>query len=724
MKRSFTFLLCSLIIFNGVWGQTRVSGKVTDPSHHALQGVNIAVRGSYDGTTSGPDGTFSFTTTEKGPQVLQASMAGLKTDTMNVTLNGSLVDFQPVMVKAFNQLNLVTISAGSFEASDEHQNTILKPLDIVTTAGANADVVSALKTLPGAQQIGENAGLFVRGGTGSETQTFIDGMLVNDPYFSSVPDIAQRGRFSPFLFKGTVFSSGGYSAQYGEGLSGAIILESQDLPERSSSTLSVSSVGLGVGQEELSKSKTSSYGFDLNYTNLLPYYAVSKQREDFTQKPVFWNGDFNFRIMTSKTGMLKFYGYGNYSKLGFLGPSLNYPGKQDLFSLINYNVYGNLTYTGLLGSHWKLYAGLSYSDNIDKIQLGQDNGAGDTTIDLNQVDNRDALGQGKVMMTRYVGRFSSIRFGAEYHDAFNRYGYDLYDTNYIDHYAAAFAEGDFYLTTRFVARIGARSEYSSLLRKGNLAPRLSVAYKVGEKDQFSLAYGQFYERPDTLLWLGYGHSLGFARATHYIASFQRVSDDYTFRFELFYKNYDHLVTTVPDTSNGGSGFARGAEIFWRDRKTFRNVDYWISYSYLDTRRKWINYPFAVQPDFAATNTLTVVYKQFFPKLFTNLGLTYTFASGRPYYNPNLPVSGFMSSRTIPYNSLGLSASYLTTIHKAFTVFVLSVTNVLNSNQVYGYVYSNDKARSMAIVPPANSFIFVGMFMSFGVNRSQEVIDSQ
>ncbi|HUX84933.1 MAG TPA: hypothetical protein VMV20_06840, partial [Chitinophagaceae bacterium] len=414
----------------------------------------------------------------------------------------------------------------------------------------------------------------------------------------------------------------------------------------------------------------------------------------------------------------------NYSKLGFLTPSLNYPGEQDLFSLINYNVYGNLTYTELLGSHWKLYAGLSYSNNIDKIQLGQDNGAGDSTIDLNSVDNRDALGQGKVMLTRYVGRFSAIRFGTEYHDAFNKFGYDIYDTNYIDHYAAAFAEGDFYLTTRFVARIGARSEYSSLLRKGNIAPRLSLGYKVGEKDQLSLAYGQFYERPDTLLWLGNGHGLDFAKATHYIASFQRVSDDYTFRFEVFYKKYSNLITTVPDTSNGGSGYARGAEIFWRDRKTFKNVDYWISYSYLDTKRKWVNYPFAVQPDFAATNTLTVVYKQFFPKLFTNLGLTYTFASGRPYYNPNLPNSEFMSSRTIPYNSLGLSASYLTTIHKAFTVFVLSVTNVLNSNQVYSYAYSSDKTRSMAIVPPANSFIFVGMFMSFGVNRSQEVIDSQ
>ncbi|MCK7559162.1 Plug domain-containing protein [Chitinophaga sedimenti] len=114
-----------------------------------------------------------------------------------------------------SELKMVTISAGSFEASDDKKNTILKSLDIVTTGGANADIVAALKTLPGAQQVGEKEGLFVRGGTGYETQTFIDGMMVRNPFYSGMPNFAARGRFSPFLFKGTSFSSGGYSAQYG-----------------------------------------------------------------------------------------------------------------------------------------------------------------------------------------------------------------------------------------------------------------------------------------------------------------------------------------------------------------------------------------------------------------------------------------------------------------------------------------------------------------------------
>ncbi|HZI68418.1 MAG TPA: hypothetical protein VFD44_01855, partial [Hanamia sp.] len=72
----------------------------------------------------------------------------------------------------------MVISAGTFEASDAKRGTVLKPVDIVTTASALGDITSAIKTLPGTQQVGESEGLFVRGGTADETKIFIDGTLV------------------------------------------------------------------------------------------------------------------------------------------------------------------------------------------------------------------------------------------------------------------------------------------------------------------------------------------------------------------------------------------------------------------------------------------------------------------------------------------------------------------------------------------------------------------
>ncbi|MGY0036305.1 hypothetical protein [Pedobacter sp. NJ-S-72] len=55
------------------------------------------------------------------------------------------------------------------------------------------------------------------------------------------------------------------------------------------------------------------------------------------------------------------------------------------------------------------------------------------------------------------------------------------------------------------------------------------------------------------------------------------------------------------------------------------------------------------PSFAAKHTVSVVYKHFIESLHTQFGGTYSFASGRPYVNPNNPV--YLADKTQTYNSL-------------------------------------------------------------------------
>ena len=165
----------------------------------------------------------------------QVSFLGFETYTDTIEINGGELTIDIAIKESFNELKAVVISAGAFEASDEKRGTILKPLDIVTTAGASGDIYGALTTLPGATQVGNDDGFYVRGGSDYETMTIIDGIPVQNPFFSTVPDVPSRGRFAPLLFKGTVFSTGGYSAEYGQALSSAIILNTADMPEQTSS---------------------------------------------------------------------------------------------------------------------------------------------------------------------------------------------------------------------------------------------------------------------------------------------------------------------------------------------------------------------------------------------------------------------------------------------------------------------------------------------------------
>ena len=365
MKQVITVLLI-FVSFAG-FSQVKISGRLTDNKNKALAGASITIKNSYDGTTSDSLGNFSFITTEKGAHIIEASLSGYNSYEKNITINKEDIILNISVKELITELKAVVITAGAFEASDQKKTTVLSSLDIVTTAGANADVVGALKTLPGTQQVGESEGLFVRGGTATESKIFMDGNLVNNFFYSSLPGLATRGRFNPFLFKGTVFSSGGYSALYGQALSSALILESKDLPERTEADLSLSVIGVGGGIQKLAKNKKAAWGATYNYTNLAFAFKFIKQRQDYFINPVFHQADANFRFKTKSGGFIKYYGYLSWNKLGFRAADIDSVQLKNAFSLENLNTYQNINWKEKFGKTWTSNLGLSYSTNKEHI---------------------------------------------------------------------------------------------------------------------------------------------------------------------------------------------------------------------------------------------------------------------------------------------------------------------------------------------------------------------
>lgn len=741
------WIMALLMMVGGARAQTRISGRVLDNRKQPLRGVSVGIKEAYDGATSDSSGRYRFTSDEKGAQVIVASSIGFRKVELPVDLKGGDLVLDIVMKEEVSEMNAVVITAGSFEASDRKKATVLNSLDIVTTASGNGDVTGALKTLPGAQQIGDKEGLFVRGGTAAETRAFIDGTVVNNFFYSSVPNIAQRGRFSPFIFKGTVFSTGGYSALYGQALSSALILESIDLPEQTSANLGVSVIGLSGGYQWLDPKKRWSLGASYSYSNLWPAFQLFKQKQQYEHVPVFHNGDLNFRIKTSKTGMIKYYGYFSTNTLSFFTPSLDTPGHLDRFAITNMNMYHNLSWRESLGHGWKMNAGLSYTHNKDDVHSGLYSMDQQPVIlpgfefkDFMLTKKGDFANAKLVLERRYAG-LNAVRFGAEYNHSDERtdvqYPNSSFSRPLRENISAVFAETDIYVTNDLAAKVGGRYEHSSLLEKDNIAPRLSLAYKTGRYGQASIAYGIFYQSPEHQ-YLTPKPTVGFTRATHYIAQFQRVTSGSTLRAELFYKQYHDLLKgvsvygQVAATSNKGYGDAKGFELFWRDKKTIRNLDYWISYSYLDTHRDFLNYPYAIQPDFAARHTASLVVKKFVTKWKLQVNAAYNFATGRPYfyiaYDPATAENKFGDrGMTKDYHNLSFSLNYLPDIGKKdakhFAVWVLSVSNALGAENVYGYQYSYNGLRKEAVTPPSKYFVFVGLFLSFGIDRSDDVINS-
>src|SRR5437773_5290298 len=366
--KKLTILLATLISVSQIYSQIVIKGKIKDNKGKPVPGASISIKDSYDGGIVDSLGNYRFTTTEKGERVLIATNIGYKSVEQKINIDAMPVLVDIILKEELNELKAVTVIAGSFAAGDtKRAATVLSSIDVATVGGGNADITAAVKTLPGAQQIGEQEGLFVRGGTGYETKQFIDGTLVNNPYYTSIPDLATRGRFSPFLFKGTVFSTGGYSALYGEALSSALILESIDLPERSAANLSVSPIIVGGGFQELTKNKKSSWGINYSYVNLVAYFNVVKQTPDYFRMPEFHNADANFRIKTKSGGIIKYYTTFSKSNLGLRRPDIDSTDLKDALGINNLNWYNNLSWRENLGKGWKMNLGAGYSTNTDDI---------------------------------------------------------------------------------------------------------------------------------------------------------------------------------------------------------------------------------------------------------------------------------------------------------------------------------------------------------------------
>lgn len=701
--------------------QTTVKGTVKDGKGEAIPGANIYIKDSFDGTSSKADGTFSFETTEEGNHVLVVSFIGYKSLEQQVVLNGEAFSLSLTIKEAINKLDGVTITAGAFEASDVKKVTVLKPLDIVTTASAAGDIMGAINTLPGTATVGESGRLFVRGGEGYETKVFIDGLEVRNAFGAQAPNVPTRGRFSPFLFKGTTFSTGGYSSEYGQALSSALVLNSNDLADQTQGDISVMSVGGDLAYTK--RWDKSSVSGKVQYTDLRPYQDLIRQTFDWEKAPVGKVGEFVFRQQVKNTGLLKVYANVDVSNFIIRQPNIDRGGIKDTISIDNKYFYLNANYKDIINKKWSVRGGLSTTFNKEDIGF-----------------NKDLIGEtergvhGKVAFNWDAGDKVSVNMGTEFfHKSFDR-GFNLTDGfqddfQFEDNTLATFVETDYFASNKLIVRAGLRFEHSSLLNEAWVSPRIAMSYKVTESGQFSLAYGKFLQAPQNEFAI-VNEALAPEKATHYILNYQYFKENRVFRVETYLKKYDDLIKyqSVNDFnplnySNAGFGEAKGVDVFWRDGKTFKNTDYWVSYSYVDSQRDYQDFNSVATPSFLSNHNFSFVLKYFIEPLRVQFGATYNYASSRSFHNPNR--DGFQNDRTPEYHDISLGAAILL---KQNIIIYVSSSNILGRDNIFGYQYTAQPDNSgffdrQPVRQGAKRFIFLGLFITLSKDGQENQLDN-
>lgn len=714
MKTKLLFTIAFLFTTVFIFAQNTISGKVVDKKGKPIAGANIYIDGTYDGATSSESGDFSFETSEKGNQFLIISV--LIYDTYKQEID--IANFKNQTIKLtenVNALDAVVITAGTLESGDKARVSVLKPLDIVTTAGSAGNIIAALQTLPGTQTVGEDGRLFVRGGEASETQTFVDGIRVAQPYGATTNNLPTRGRFSPFLFSGIAFSTGGYSAEYGEALSSVLLLNTQDEPDQNKTDISFMTVGLGVGNTQ--KWKKSSLSVNAAYINLAPYQAVIPQNVEWNNPYQSLSGETVYRYHFNN-GIFKLYAAFNSEKFDLNQENINFP-EPIRTNLNNNNFYLNSSYSGTFGTGWQVTSGLSYGYNDNKLKYNS-----------TDIISDEKASQLKLKLRKRFSNYFDLSFGGDYF--ITKYKENVDDNGmfnvsngYDSNIAAFYTEAAILFSKNLALKVGLRLSNNTLLNETNLAPRASMAYKVSKTSQFSLAYGDFTQTPvvDYIKYSKY-HQFESEKAQHYILNYQFTKPGQTFRAEAYFKDYSNLVKYDSKDiqynsvfNNNGSGYAKGLDLFWRDSNLYKNLEYWVSYSYIDSERDYKNFPTMATPSFIANNNLSVVTKYFITDWKSQIGFTNSYASGRPYNNPN--ETKFMNGKTKSYNSLSFNWAYLLTTQK---ILYFSVSNILGSQNVFGYDYAKVPDATgvynrQPVLPTADRFFFIGFFWTISDNKN-------
>ena len=685
-----------------------IKGTVFDEQNKPLPFANVFLKGRMEGSISDKQGNFYFKTKALGKVTLLCSYIGYRSFEKELELKpGSTIEVKIKLKQAEIKGKSVMVTASAFTAADE-EGVTLTAMDVVRTPGAAADLFWAIKTFPGLQQVEEGAGLFVRGGDVSETVVLLDGAVINHPYKYESPTGGFFGTFSPFLLKGTFFSSGGFSAQFGNALSGALAMESQDIPGRR-----MMGLGLGLAAESIYLAVPiidDKFGFSLsgNRSNTKMMFELNNSRKDFSQYPFSYDFNFNSVYKMNEQSKLKLFIFREADKVGV---EIDDPDYSTHFHGNNSNQLYNLKYNNLIHNKFLLQANLAFSNFKRDIRL--------SVMDL---DFEDRLYQARIIGESELFKGYTFRTGIEFFrnqtlisgtvpqeelDLSPGAPTDLVDTDYISNRAAQFIELEMFAPLGIKMTPGIRGEYESISQKYIVDPRLSLIYSLTTHSNITGSWGIYHQFPEPSYYdtyVGNPH-LASMKAIHYIIGYAFQKENKIFRLEGYYKNYSDLLLEdeVVNYLNKGHGYSTGIDVFAKN--SYGPLSGWISYSWLRAKRKWMDLPVLTSPYFDITNNLTLVLNVNLPKNFS-AGISFRYATGKPY----TPAPGqYHKSRVPAYTKLDFSLSYLCSFFENnMSVFYLGISNLDGRINIFDYRYSADYQRRDAVESSFGRSLYFGV----------------
>jgi tetratricopeptide (TPR) repeat protein len=591
---------------------------------------------------------------------------------------------------------LVATVDGGYAMDDTRPQATLSKIDVYMAPGGTADILQVFQMLPGVTRVGEGSDLYVRGGDPAEAPVFVEGArLLYAGVFEGLYG-SEFGILDPSVLRRAYFSSGGFSARWGDALSGLVDLETDGAP-----TISQARAGLNfVGGGATWRSPVGSRGgwwTSVRATDTSLLLALYDDTDEYPSAPRSVEGvagaSFAPRPGLELKAMALVAGDGAAREIdahGWRGP-FESRGSTAL-ALLSARAMDADAGLGLRATASWTRRGSDFefgvldrerTDERLSVRIETDLGA-DAARQLRfglEAAHLASLAEGSVPTTERIGPGSPSEALAASRDATAHMG--------------GYLEGELRPIPALALVAGARLDRLPGEDAGTLDPRLAVAWRAGDWT-WRLGGGTFhqgrwrigYDLPDGGIPAGVPR-----RARHAALSLEREGRP-TIRVETYVKSYGSYVPEEEELEID-AGRARGLDALVRWAQTDRWGG-WISYSYLDGELD-LRDAGRVSSEFDVTHSLTAVGTYSLGAW--QVGGTARYATGRPYTpvigaeagdGPPDPVYGAaMSDRLPTYFRLDARLTRFQRVGGRLAVFYLEALNVLDRPNASAVVYDQD-----------------------------------
>lgn len=300
-KRLYILSLLLLIASAG-HAQVKIFGKVIDAEEQPIEFATVRIAGTAVGATTGLDGSYSLSVAESDTIEIIFTCIGYKEHKQKLISPSGNVNVNAKLFKTTRELEAIEVTeykkqTGGMQTLDAGQ------LKVGPNASGNA-VEGLLTTIAGVSSKDEMSSQYsVRGGSYDENSVYINGIEVYRPQLISSGQQEGLSIINPSLVGSIEFSTGGFSAEYGDKMSSVLDITYRQ-PESFEGNVAASLMGAeaAIGQSTGNFSQLHGIRYKRN-TTLLSSLETKGEYD-----PSFFDYQTNLRLKLNDQWNISFLG--------------------------------------------------------------------------------------------------------------------------------------------------------------------------------------------------------------------------------------------------------------------------------------------------------------------------------------------------------------------------------------------------------------------------------